>query len=105
MCESSIQYLTKKIETHRTRLTAKGNLIDYSGEVSTPTSDLTAMKLHIKSAISDVKSVYMCMEVNIFYLNTQMDMYEYITIQLSIIPQEFVEKYYITDKCTHGTTS
>ena len=43
-------------ETHRTRLTAGGDLIDYPGEVSTPTSDLTTMKLHINRDISDVKS-------------------------------------------------
>ena len=45
----------KKRETHRTILTAGGNLIDYPGEVSPPTSDLTTMKLYINSAISDVK--------------------------------------------------
>ena len=41
----------KKTETHRTRLTAGWNLIDYPGEVSIPTSDLNAMKLHTNSAI------------------------------------------------------
>ena len=77
----------KKTETHRTRLTAGGNLIDYPGEVSTPTSDLTTMKLHINSAILDVKSRYMCMDVKYFYLNNNMDRDEYIMIQLSMIPQ------------------
>ena len=46
----------QKTETHRTTLNAGGNLIYYPGEVSTPTSDLTTMKLHVNSAISDVKS-------------------------------------------------
>ena len=83
--------LPPKTETHRTRITAGGNLIDYPGEVSTPTSDLTTMKLHINSAISDVKSRYMCMDVNDFYLNNQMDRDKYIMIQISMIPQEFAE--------------
>ena len=48
-------------------------MIDYSGEVSTPTSDLTTIKLHVNSAISDVKSRYMCMNIKCFYLNNQMD--------------------------------
>ena len=82
----------QKTETHRTRLTAGGNLIDYPGEVSTPTSYLTTMKLHINSAILDVKSRYMCIDVNYFYLNNHMDRDEYIMIQISIIPQEFVGK-------------
>ena len=88
-----MRYSTQKTETHRTRLTAGGNLIDYPGEVSTPTPDLTTMKLHVNSAISDVKPRYMCMEVKYFYLNNQMDRYEYIMIQISMIPQEFVDKY------------
>ena len=33
-----------------------GNLVDYPGEFSTPKSDLTTMKLHVSSAISDIKS-------------------------------------------------
>ena len=74
-------------------------MIDYPGEVSTPTSELTTMKLHINSAISDVRSRYMCMDVNDLYLNNQMDRYEYIMIQISMIPQEFVENI-ISQKST-----
>ena len=53
-------------------------MIDYPGKVSTPKSDLTTMKLHINSAISDVKSRYMLMYVKYFYLNNHMDRDEYI---------------------------
>ena len=49
----------QKKDTHRTKLTAGGNMIGYSGEVSTPSSDLTTMKLHVNSAISDAKARYM----------------------------------------------
>ena len=44
-------------------------MIDYPGEFSTQTSDLTTIKLYVNSIISDVKSRYMCMEINDFYLN------------------------------------
>ena len=81
----------QKTETHITRLTEGGKLIDYPGEVSTPISDLTTMKLHINSAISDSKSIYMCIGVKGFYLNNQMYRDKYIMIQISMIPQEFVE--------------
>ena len=63
----------QKTETRRTRLAAGENLIDYTGDFSTPTSDLTIMKLHVNSAISDVKSRYMCMDVRYFYLKNMMD--------------------------------
>ena len=87
-----------KTETHITRLTKRGYTIDYPGEVSTPKSDLTTMKLHVNSAISDIKSRYMCMDVKYFYLNKQMDKSEYTMIQISIIPQEFINKYNLRDK-------
>ena len=55
-----------KIENQKIRLTAGGNLIYYPGEVSTPTSELTTMKIHVNSAVSDMKSIYMCMDVKYF---------------------------------------
>ena len=82
-----------KTETHITRLATGGNLIDYPGEVSTPTSDLTTMKLHVNSTISDVKLRYICMDMKDFYLNNIMSRAEYIMIQISLIPQECVDKY------------
>ena len=85
-------------ETHSIRLTAVGNLIDYPGDVSTPTSDLTTMKLHVDSAISYVKRIYICMDAKYFYLQNIMDREEYITIQIAIIPQEFVDKYNLQGK-------
>ena len=63
----------QKTETHRTRITEGGYLIYYPGEISTPTSDLTTMKLHVNSAIFDIKSRDMCMDVKYFYLNNCMD--------------------------------
>ena len=61
-----------KTETHRKRITEGGNLIYYTGDVSTPTSDLTTMKIHVNSAISDIKPRYMCIYVKCFYLNNHM---------------------------------
>ena len=49
------------------------NLIDYPGQISAPTSDLTTMELHVNSAIADVKSRFICMDVKYFYLNYNMD--------------------------------
>ena len=93
-----MQYPTKKTETHRTRLTAGGNLTYYTGEVSTPTSDLTTTKIHINSDISDVKSRYMCMNVKYFYIDNHMYREEYIMIQISMIPQESVKIYNLAEK-------
>ena len=93
-----MRYSTQKTETHRTRLTAGGNLIDYPGEVSTPTSYLTTMKLHVNSAISEVKSRYLCMDVKYFPLNNIMYIAEYTIIHIFIIPQGFMRKYNLKGK-------
>ena len=93
---------SKKKETHRTRLTVGGNLIDYPGYFSTTTSDLTTMKFHVNSANSDVKLRYMCMNVKYFYLNNMMNGAEYIMIQISMIPQEFVDKFNLQEKLHNG---
>ena len=71
---------SQKIETHRTRLTSGGNIIDHTGEVRTTTSYLNTMKLHINIAISYIKSRYMCMDVQNVSLKNQMDRAEYIII-------------------------
>ena len=42
------------------------------------------------------------MDVKDFYLNNQMDRDEYIMIQISMIPQEFVEKYNLAEKSHNG---
>ena len=58
--------------TPRTIFIVGENLIDYPGDVIIPASQLTNMKIHVKSAISDVKSRYMCVDVKDFYLNNMM---------------------------------
>ena len=64
----------KKTETLRTTLTSGGSIIGYLvKKVSTPTSHINTMKLHVNSAISDIKSIYMCMDVKVFYLNNHID--------------------------------
>ena len=40
----------------------------------------------------------MCIDVKYLYHNNQMDREKYIMIQISMIPQEFVEKYNLAEK-------
>ena len=44
----------------------------------------------------------MCMDVKYFYLNNHIDRDEYIMIQISMIPQESVDKYNHTGKANNG---
>ena len=56
------------------------------------------MKLNVNSAMSDVKVRYMCMDVKYFYLKNKMDRAKFIIIQISMIPQEFMDKYILKEK-------
>ena len=98
------QYVTSdpKKENHRTRLTVVYYPIEYPREVSTPTSDLTTMQIHVNSVISNIKSWYMFMDIRYVYLNNSMDRAEYILIQLSMIPREFINVYNLKYKVHNG---
>jgi hypothetical protein len=85
-----VEIRPKKTETHRVRLHVGGNLIHYPGDVSTRSADLTTSKCLWNSTISTHGAKYMCLDVNIFYLGTPMDSFEYIRIPIKLIPQEVI---------------
>ena len=63
-----VDYRPEKTEPNFTRLTVGGNLIDFPGDVGTPTADLTTAKLVINSTISTTGAHYMCGDVKTFIL-------------------------------------
>ena len=62
----------QKAETHRTRLTVEVNMIDYPGEFTTPTEDITMAKNLTNSTISTPDSRFVCADISQLYLNTPM---------------------------------
>ena len=44
----------QRTEIQQNRITAGGNLMEYPGEVSPPVEDLTTVKLHVNSIISNI---------------------------------------------------
>jgi hypothetical protein len=83
----------QKEEKERTRLTVRGNLIHYPGDVSTKTAGLTTAKLLFNSTISTPGAKFMCMDVKNFYLNTPMERYEYMRLPMVQIPNEIIQQY------------
>ena len=71
-----VDYQPQKEDLKRTRLTVGGDRIKYPGNVSTPTSDLTTVKLVINITISTPRARYMCCDIGNFYLGTPLDRYE-----------------------------
>jgi hypothetical protein len=65
----------KKSETHRVLLTAGGSLIQYTGDVSTRSADLTTSKCLWNSTISTEGAKYMCLDVKKNCLGTPMEFF------------------------------
>jgi hypothetical protein len=55
-----VDFCPQKADPHRVRITASGNLINYPGELSTQTADLTTPKLMWNSILSIPGAKYMC---------------------------------------------
>jgi hypothetical protein len=84
--------LNKK-ETHRTRLIAGGDRINYPEDVGTPTADMTLVKTFFNSVISTKKAKCVMADIKDFYLNTPMKRYKYMRLKITDIPEEVIEQY------------
>ena len=83
----------QKAETHPTRLTVEGNLINFPGDVTTHTADLITAKLIFNSVFSTKNTKFMCADMANLYLNNPMNRYEYMKLPLDIIPEKKIQQY------------
>jgi hypothetical protein len=90
-------YCPQKDEPHRTWLTMGGDSIDYPWEKSMPTANLTTAKLLLKSTFYTPDATFYSIDLANFYLNTPMECYEYMHLQLDILPHKIINKYRLTN--------
>jgi hypothetical protein len=88
-----VDYRPQKEEPNRTRLTVGGNLIEYPGDVSTPTADTTTAKMVVESTILTPNAEFMCADIKDFYIQTPMARYKYMRLPIALVPLEIVEGY------------
>jgi hypothetical protein len=91
-----------KEEKERTRLTVGGDQIEYLGEKSTRTAGLTTAKNLINSVISTLGAKFLVIDINNFYLNTPFGRFEYMVINLALLPQETIDKYDLIELSQDG---
>jgi hypothetical protein len=82
-----------KDEKERTRLTVGGDQIEYPGDKSTRTAGLTTATILVNSIISTLGAKFLVIDIKIFYLNTPLGRFEYMVINLLLLPQEMIDKY------------
>ena len=81
-----VDFRPQKEDPHRIRITAGGNLINYPGELSTRTADLTTSKLMWNSVLSTEGAKYMCLDIKNFYLSAPLDRFEYMKFRWRYSP-------------------
>jgi len=91
-----------KTEPERVRFTAGGDQIEYPADVSTKTSNLVTAKLLINSVLSTPDGRFMTIDLKNFYLNTDMERYEYMFIPIAVIPQDIIDRYNLMDIVHNG---
>ena len=92
----------QKTETHYTRLTKGGNLINFPCDVTTPTEDLITAKLIFNSVLSTKNAKLLFADIANFYLNNPMNRYEYMKLPLDIIPEEITQQYKLINLAHKG---
>jgi hypothetical protein len=92
-----VDFRPQKEDSYQIRITARGNLLTYKGNVSTRTADLSTSKLLWNSVLSTDGSKYMCLDIKNFYLTAALDYFGYMWMPLSVFP-EWVQKQYKLDE-------
>lgn len=82
-----------KANPRRVRFTVGGDRVDYPGEVSTKTADLTTAKILFNHVLSTPNAKFMGIDIKDFYLNNPMDRYEYMRVPINQIPPKIMELY------------
>jgi hypothetical protein len=97
-----VDYRPQKKDPNRVRLTAGGNLIDYPGELTTRTADLSTTKILWNSVISTLGARYLCLDIKNFYLGTPMDRFEYMKMPIDVFPHTTIEQYNLHKHAHNG---
>jgi hypothetical protein len=79
-----------------------GNLVHHPDKVSTPTVDLSTVKLLIKSVISTPGARFATFDLKDFYMGTPMARKEYMCIHIASIPKSIIDQYALADKAHKG---
>jgi len=80
-------------EEPQTCPTVGSNHIDYPGDTSMKTANLTTIKCLFNSIISTPKAKFLTMDLKDFYLGTPMSHYEYMRIRICNIPIDIMNEY------------
>ncbi len=79
-----------------------GNLIDYPFELTMYTTDIVSSKLLWNSTISTKGARFASADIKNMYLDTLLDLYEYMKMPLFLFPQDIIDHYGLLGKAING---
>jgi len=97
-----VAYKPRKADTHRTRLTDGGDRIKYQGPLYTPAVDLTVFKIFANNVISTPNARFSTADIANFYLESPFTQPEYISLPISLVPEQFIQLYNLSPLVTNG---
>ena len=87
----------EKKDPNRVRITAGGDRLDYHGETSTETASLETAKILLNSVLSTKNAKFMAIDISNFFIQTDLEDYQYIRFHIDMIPQEIIDEYNLMD--------
>jgi hypothetical protein len=88
-----IAHQPQKEDLNCVQITAGGNLMNYPGELTTRTANITTAKLHWNSILSTPKAKYICLDIGNFYLSATLNRYEYMKMPITLFPPRITKQY------------
>ena len=95
--EEQYAKLNQKKRRRKELLTVGGNVLDFTGNVRSPTASLTTAKQAFNSVVSTPGARCLWAEIKHFYLNIILQDPDFMRIPLKIIPQEIIDAYNLTE--------
>ena len=92
-CRLVVDFWLQKENPNRVRMTAWDNILQYPGELTTRTADLTTSKIVWNSVLSTEGARFMGIDIKNFYLGTPLDQFEYMKMPLHLLPEHIIEQY------------
>ncbi len=97
-----IDHRPSKEDTNRDHIIVGGNLITYSFELTTCTTDMVSSKLLWSSTISTRGAQFAGANIKNMYIETPLDRYKFIKMSLSLFPQDIIHHYGLFDRALNG---
>ena len=88
-----VDHRSHKDDLNRVGITTRRNLLEYLGELTTQTVNLTTTKVMGNSVISTPNARYVCADVKNVYLCSLLERYKYMRMPISLIPPKSINVY------------